>query len=263
MITISRNFSVLSTAALLFAFAPAPALAADAPFTDAQKTEIQALVRDYIINNPQVILESVQRQQENERNQRYEQASKKATDLMPLLHDKDLPTIGNPKGDVKIVEFFDYNCGYCKHALLDVEKLTEADKNVQFIFQELPVLGRSSELAARWSQAAHKQGKFFDFHRRLMKNQGTITEDTLVKIIKDLGLDADKAKKDAESEETTKAIDKSRALALELEINGTPGFVVGNKIYPGYLGEEGFKKAIETARAENKPEDKKEPGKKE
>ena len=162
----------------------------------------------------------------------------------------DLPFVGNKDAEITVVEFFDYNCGYCKRAVPDIRAILEEDKNVKFVFKEMPILGPSSRTAAQYALAAHKQGKYFDYHAKLMEHRGPKDEATLEKMAKDLDLNVDQMKVDANSEETNQAIEDSINLAGEIGIRGTPAFVIESELYRGYLGLEGLKAEIAKARAE-------------
>jgi protein-disulfide isomerase len=177
---------------MALAFA-APVQAADA-FTAEQKTEIQKIVAEYLRDNPQAIIDSVNGMRAKEEKEMQEKAEANIGKFLPMLTAADAPSIGNPKGDVTVVEFFDYHCGYCKRALPDVNALIQDDKNVRVVFHEMPILSADSQTAALWALAAHKQGKYFEFHSKLMTTQGTLNEAALTKIGTDLGLDMDKLK---------------------------------------------------------------------
>ncbi len=146
---------------------------------------------------------------------------------------KEAPMM-NPEGtDVTIVEFFDYNCGYCRRAVGDVVKLIKGDKKVKYVFKELPIFGKDSEAAARVALAAGKQGKYFEVHQGLFTVDGKADETTAIGIAKQLGLDIEKLKADMTSDEVNKELQTVEKLAQSLGIQGTPHFLVGDKIIPG------------------------------
>jgi protein-disulfide isomerase len=225
---------------------------AQSAFTDAQKTELQSLMKEYLLGNGGVIIESVEKHQMQLMQDANKDADAKIAGRLAELTAKDLPSAGNPDGDVTIVEFFDYKCGYCHKAATDIVQLLEQDKNLRFVFKELPVLGEASVLAAQWSEASHKQGKFFEYHMALMQNTSGFSEEAFIEIGKTLGLDTAKLKADAESDEIKNSIAKSREIAAELAFNGTPGFIINGKPYRGYIGMEGMQQAIAEARAAKK-----------
>jgi protein-disulfide isomerase len=150
-----------------------------------------------------------------------------------LFRSPDSPEAGNPKGDVTIVEFSDYNCGYCRRALHDVTKAVEGDKNIRIVFREFPILTPASEVVARLALAARIQGKYWEFHRAVMGAPGQASEASALKEAIKLGLDIDKLKADANSEEIKKQIVENKALAQKLGINGTPFFMIGDRVVPG------------------------------
>ena len=139
------------------------------------------------------------------------------------------PTAGNPSGDVTIVEFFDYNCGYCKRAFGDVAKIVEKDPKVKVVFKELPILSKGSEEGAKVALAAKLQGKYWEAHRALIGLRGEINEQTALKAVEKLGLDMAKLKKDMEGSEVKGEIETVRNLAQKMGIQGTPHFLVGDQ----------------------------------
>ena len=140
---------------------------------------------------------------------------------------------GDPQGDVTVVEFFDYNCGYCKRGLPEVQRLIHDDKKVRFVFKELPILSKGSEEAARVALAAKRQGKYWEFHQALLGSKGQAHEATALKAAESLGLDMGKLKTDMASDEVKKELQGDLQLAKELGVNGTPHFLVGDKSIPG------------------------------
>lgn len=221
-----------------------------AAFNAAQKKEIESVIQAYILDNPDVLLRSLQAGQAKEAEQRQLDAQAAISGNLKALTDANAPSIGNPNADVTIVEFFDYNCGYCKRALPDIQNILKADSNVRFVFREMPILGPTSQTAAQWALAAHKQGKYFDYHVALMNHKGPKNEEVLAKIAKDTGLDVERLRKDAQSEAVQAEIERDVALARSIGISGTPAFIVGETLIPGYVGEDGLKQSIEDARAD-------------
>ena len=231
----------LTLCALLISTAPVHA-------ADLSKSDIEQIVKEYLMENGDVILDSVEAYQKKAENERQAKAGETIKNKMDVLASADAPSAGNPKGDVTVIEFFDYNCGYCKRALPDINALLESDKNIRFVFREMPILGPTSFTAAQWALAAQKQDKYFEYHSALMNHRGAKTDKELAKIAKDLDLDVDKARKDANSDAVKKQLDSDIELARLVGVEGTPAFIVGDEFFPGYLGEGGLKKAIEKAR---------------
>jgi protein-disulfide isomerase len=229
----------------------ASAFAGDkAATTTLTKAEIEKIVHDYILENGNVLLDSVNNFQRRSTQEKSAEGIKSNHEA--LFKSDTSPAMGNPKGDITLVEFFDYNCGYCKRVLPTVQKLIDEDKNIRVVFKEVPSLGPTSETAARWALAAHTQGKYFDFHTRMMEHSGQIDTDVLRGIAKDSGLDVDKAAKDADSTDVTVQIEKNRALGADIGVTGTPAFLINEEFVPGAVPSEQLKADIARIRAEKK-----------
>ncbi len=234
--------SAMLVAAIAF-FGPTPARAGDAGLTEAQ---VKQIVHDYIVNHPKLIMDSVN-------NYRFEAANEQAAEGVKKnkkeLLSANSPEAGNPNGNVTVVEFFDYNCHFCKGSYPAVEALLKDDKNVRFVFKDFPILGPSSIEAAKWALAAQKQGKYFAFHTAMMYNREPITDDLLKSVAKQVGMDVDQAEKDAEAPSVMKQLEQNEELAQQLGISGTPSFVIGNKVDAGILSENQMETQIEEVRA--------------
>lgn len=228
--------AVIVAAAGLFAFAPflSPAKAQDRGFTDADKAAIGAIIKDYLLANPEVLVEMQSALEAKVEKQQAEKLkSFVAKNARDIYRHPAAPVAGNPDGDITVVEFFDYNCGYCKRGTPEVAKLIETDKKVRVVFRELPILSKGSEEAAKYALAAKKQGKYWNMHLGLMNNRGQNNEASALKVAAELGLDVEKLKADAKSAEVAEELARSEALAKEMGINGTPHFLVGDKSIPG------------------------------
>lgn len=213
------------------------------------KADIENIIKEYIQKNPGVILDSVEAYGRGQQEAEMKDRQKAVEENLSWLEDNEmLPVAGNPNGDVTVIEFFDYNCGYCKKALVDVTTLMGEDKNVKFVFVEMPILGRTSELAAKWAMAAKEQDAYLEYHIALMENRGPITESTLEKIAAKIGLNVEKIREDANSEETQKIVNLKTEKASQMGISGTPAFIIGGQLYGGYIGLESMKKAVAEAR---------------
>lgn len=223
------------------------------PFTEEQRGAMEDFVRDFIMKNPEVLIESVNKMREREV-EAQDQAAKSALGQYTefFKDDSKVPVAGNPKGDVTVVELFDYNCGYCKHAFEAVQKVMDNDKNVRFVFIDLPILSQQSETAAKWALAAKMQGKYWPFHQALMKSTAPKTEENMTEIAKNVGLDVEKLKKDSESKDVMAEIEKGREIAGKLGVTGTPAFIIGDEIVRGYVEYEGFKALIDEQRKNKK-----------
>lgn len=243
----TRRFRLPAAAALLLALS-LPAVA-EGSFTDAQKAEIGVIVRQYLLDNPEVLLEMSQtleaRQKEAEAKQRETAMTANADQIFRSPHDH---VVGNPNGDVTIVEFFDYNCGWCKKGFPEVVSLIEKDKNLRVVLKEFPIFGGDSDYAAKAALAAGKQGKYWELHSALFSHEGKVTREVVDEAAKSLGLDLAKLKADMESPEIVDVIGQNQALAQSLSINGTPAFIIDSHVTPGYLPAPDLLAAIQEVR---------------
>ncbi len=208
--------------------------AASSAFNPDQTKSIEKIVREFLLKHPEILLDvqaALEKKMELARNARMEKSLAANAEL--LFKDANAAYTGNPKGDVTVVEFFDYNCGYCKRALIGVTKLIEDDKNVKVVFKELPIFGKESEDAARVALAARVQGKYWQVHKDLLSTPGRANEAKALRIAAKHGLDMTRLKADMKSPATTKTIEEVRQLAENMGINGTPHFFVGNRMIPG------------------------------
>jgi protein-disulfide isomerase len=208
--------------------------AGGAAFNDGQRKAIEAIIKDYLLNNPELMLEVnnlLEAKMDKIQSERMAVAVKENAD--ELFRPTGSPIAGNAKGDVTMIEFFDYNCGYCKKAFVDVAQAIEKDKQVKLVLKEFPILSKGSEEAARVALAAKMQGKYWEFHRALLETQGQANEASALKVAEKLGLDMTKLKKDMAGPEVKKEIDDTRKLATKMGIQGTPHFIVGDRIIPG------------------------------
>lgn len=236
------------TASFLAIAATTPAIAQS--FSDAQKKEIGSLVREYLLENPGVIFEAAEAHEQKQAAAKEVQAKEAIEENFAYLTRADAPAIGNPNADITIVEFFDYNCGYCKRALPDLQKVVEQDSNVRVVFKELPILGPTSRTAAQWALAAKQQGKYFEFHTALMEHRGPKDVGQLSKLAEGLGLDVEKMKEDAISDAVEEHLQKDIDVSRKIGVQGTPAFIVGTQFIPGYVGVDGLKDAVSKARDE-------------
>jgi protein-disulfide isomerase len=199
-----------------------------------QRKEVESIIKDYLINNPEVMMEV---QSALEAKMEKVQAERTATvikeNASAIFRPASSPIVGNAKGDVTVIEFFDYNCPYCKKAFHEVAELVDKDKNVKLILKEFPILSKGSEEAAKVALAAKMQGKYWEFHRAVQEAQGQTNEAAALRVAEKVGLDMARLKKDMASPDVKKEIDETRALAARLGIQGTPHFLVGDRIIPG------------------------------
>jgi protein-disulfide isomerase len=206
-------------------------------------------VREYLLRNPEVILEALQLLEERQRAAEAENVKRVVAERSEeILNDPDAPVGGNPAGDVTLVEFFDYNCPYCRRVAPTVVELEEADPDLRIVYKEFPILGPGSEFAARAALAARKQGKYVPFHNALMRATDQVTEQTVIEIAREVGLDIERLEQDMRDPAIEEAIARNLRLANALGINGTPSFVIGQEIVPGAADLETLQDLIARAR---------------
>ena len=241
-----------AAAAVLAAFIAAPAAHAQT-FSEAQRGEIERIVKDYLIAHPEVLQEVMS---EMEKRQAAAESEKQLTGVRDnkelLFNSPHQVTIGNPQGDVTMVEFFDYNCGYCKRALSDMLELMKADPNLRVVLKEYPVLGPGSIEAAQVSVAVRMQDKtgkkYLEFHQKLLSGRGQADKARALAAAKEVGLDMGRLEKDLASEEVRTTLQESLRLADAVGLNGTPSYVIGSNVVVGALGFAVLKEKVDIAR---------------
>lgn len=209
----------------------------DKLFNAEQKAAIHSIIKDYLLKNPEVFLEvqtALESKMETIQAEKLKLALK--DNAADIFRRASSPMAGNPSGDVTVVEFFDYNCGYCKKAYTDIAALVDKDKKVKLVLKELPILSKGSEEAAKIAIAAKMQGKYWEAHRAMIQLRGEVNEQTGLKAVEKIGLDMTKLKKDMESDEVKTEIKFVRDLAQKMGIQGTPHFLVGDRAIPGAPG---------------------------
>jgi protein-disulfide isomerase len=215
----------------------------------AQKTEIEGIIRSYLLENPELVREMVARLEEKDKQSEEDLRSKALVTFKDqIYHGKSDPIVGNPKGDVVVVEFMDYNCGYCKKAIGEVAQLMETDKNLKVIFKDFPIFGEHSEYAARAAIASNKQGKYWDLHKAMLSHEGQITSEQVDQLAAGLGLDMTRLKADIGSKEVGEQMAANMQLAKDLALSGTPAFLFDTTVVPGYLPLDGMQQEIAKVR---------------
>ena len=218
--------------ALLLIAAALPARAQDP--SPAEAAKIQKIVRDYLREHPEVIVDALQEYQHRQETLKADATRQTIAALKDeLFNDPTSPVTGNPNGDVTVVEFFDYRCPYCKAVAPDLAKAVAADGKVRLIYKEFPILGPLSLTAAKAALAAVRQDKYLAFHDRLFAFKGNLDEAAIYAMAGELGLDVAKLKVDMGKPEIKDIIDRSYKLADKLNIQGTPAFVIGSELLPG------------------------------
>jgi len=211
---------------------------------------LNPMIEKYLLANPSILQTMADALQNEQQAQQLEQSSVALVKLYDeIYNDPDNIVLGNPDGDVTLVEFFDYNCPFCKQVMPHIPALIDADPNLRIIFKEFPILGEDSIDATRISIAMYKMGaNYWEFHERLYTERGKINNQKALNIAKDMGVLITELEKLAASDDVTRIIQNSYAIAQALNINGTPAFIIGNEIIPGAVELEGLQVRIENMR---------------
>lgn len=229
---------VTATALLLALGAPAAALDL-ASMSEEDRAAFRAEVRSYLLDNPEVLMEAIAiLEQRDQAAQDAADAAMVQANLDAILDDGHSWVGGNPDGDITVVEFMDYRCGYCRRAFQEVEDLVGQDANIRFVLKEFPILGEQSDLASRFAvavQQAHGADTYKDVHDALMLLEVDVSAETLSRLAESFGLDPAPLIEAMASPEVAAVIDANHALAQQLQISGTPTFVVGDRMVRGYL----------------------------
>jgi protein-disulfide isomerase len=220
-----------------------------AEFSDGQRKEIEAVIKDYLLANPELLKDMSQLLEQKEKLAEDElRKGALAANAKQIFRDEADFVFGNPDGKVTMVEFFDYNCGWCKKGFPEVLSLLEADKDLRLVLKEFPIFGEDSEYAAKAAIAANKQGKYWQLFTAMFQHEGKIAKDSVDEIAAGLGLDMAQLNKDMEDPATTEILMRNRNLAQALAINGTPAFIIDDKLVPGYLPKAELASAINDVR---------------
>jgi protein-disulfide isomerase len=196
--------------------------------------ELDQRIRDYILQHPEVIVEALRRlEAQREAAAANETQSVITSRREEIFNDPATPVGGNPDGDVSIVEFFDYNCPYCRKNAPTLAELERTDPNLRFVYKEWPILGPGSEFAARAALASMRQGKYVAYHKAMMAVSGRITEDKVLEVAGTVGIDVEQLKRDIKDAAINEAIERNRDLARALGVTGTPAFLVNEQFLPG------------------------------
>jgi protein-disulfide isomerase len=231
-----RFRSPICLLAIAFAATLATGTQAAETITPAQKNVVEQIVHDYILQHPELVSQALQ-SAEGKKQMQVEASNRAAVveKHQALLDDPTSLVAGNAGGDVTIVEFFDYRCGFCKRVEPDLAALLHEDRGVRLIYKELPILGKDSRYAAQVALAARKQAKYGEFHSAMMAVNGQIDQNTVLDIAARAGLDVDQVKADSQAVEINDTIERNLALAQTLGIRGTPTFVIGDEIVFGAI----------------------------
>ena len=224
-------------------------------FSEPQRAEIEKIIREYLLKHPEVLQEvmaELEKKQQVAESVKARSAIK--THAEALFNSPRQVTLGNPQGDVTFVEFFDYNCGYCKRALNDMTALMGKDAKLKVVLKEFPVLGPSSVEAAQVGVAVRMQDKsgkkYMEFHQKMLTGRGQVDKARALAVAKEIGLDMARIEKDLKSDEIAATLQESAKLAEALGLNGTPSYVIGNDVVIGAVGLAALAQKIEAARAQ-------------
>jgi protein-disulfide isomerase len=233
--------------AALIAIVLSGLVAADAADEKAlTQQEIEKIVRDYLLREPEVLAEAVGRLQQRKSAAAAIKAKQAVRDhQQALLADPTSPIEGNAQGTVAIVEFFDYRCVHCRHVAATLDRLVSSNASVRVIYKNFPVLGEPSVLAARAAVAAQQQGGWAKLHRAMLAFEGDFTVENILTIGKSVGLDAVRLKTDMMSPATQNTLRENMTLAAALGLDATPSFVIGDRVIRGALSPEAFQAIID------------------
>ncbi len=199
-----------------------------------EQAKIEQVVREYLTRNPEILVEMTT---ELDNRQQAAEAAKQqrliGEHAEQIYRSPSSFVAGNPDGDVSVVEFFDYNCGFCRRALPALVELIGTDGKVRVVLKELPIFGDDSEDAAKAALAADKQGKYFEMHQKLLSDPGKANKEKALKIAQELDMDVAQLETDMEDPEIQKSLDESRALAETIGVEGTPFYLIGDRSLAG------------------------------
>ncbi len=233
------TFRILGRLALAACLA-APAPLAAQEISPKQKTEIEGIVKDYLLAHPEVLRDALIELQKREKaEETAERAKVLDTQKAAIFDSKYQTVVGNPKGSITLVEFFDYNCGYCRRALGDLSKLVKDFPDLRVVLKEFPVLGQPSLEAAMVASALRNQvsgEKYWDFHQKLFALRGQIGKTQAMAAARDLGADMDRLDKDMKAPETMAGIQEVMGVADKLSLSGTPAWILGKEVIVGAVG---------------------------
>lgn len=235
-------------AVFLILFA-APALAQE--MSPEEKAAINAQIRAYILENPEIIVEAMQVLEQREQSAQANADRDLIASMRAPLEDDGYSLIsGNPDGDVTVIEFLDYRCGYCKQAHDGVKALIASDPNIKFIIKEFPILGPESTFASRAAMAALEQGAdvYLSFNDVMMRHRGDLDQPTVMRLAGEAGVDQTKLAEDIQNPQIAANIRETYGLARRLDISGTPAFIIGDTIVRGFLPYDSLKEIVEDER---------------
>ena len=227
-------------------------LASSATFAqDLKQADVENIIKEYLIKEPKIVVDALKKWKELEKAEKRAAQRKMVKSLhTELMDDKTTPFAGNADGDVKIVEFFDYNCPYCKAAFTAIDELVKKDDKVKVYFKEFPIFGAQSNQNAKAMLSVYLMDKvkYFPIHEAIMAKKGRISIDGIMEIVTAEGIDPEDVKKKMGSDEVNDILNKNKALASKLGLTGTPGFIIGENVIPSVLSYKQLKQLVESER---------------
>tara|TARA_B100002052_G_scaffold58070_1_gene51115 strand:- start:2794 stop:3477 length:684 start_codon:yes stop_codon:yes gene_type:complete len=214
------------------------------------KEDIEDMIYEYIMENPEIILESVDNLRKKMEASSIESDNFLKDEFDTFANDSNIPNFGDPNAKVIIIEFVDYNCGYCKKSLDAITRLLNSELSLKVSFRDYPILSASSKFAAKAALAAKKQGKYFELHSELLNVKGNLSEEKILEMAKNIDIDVAKLKIDMEDPEIAVIIQNNENLAKKLNIRGTPTFIINGKLYAGALEFDKLRALIDKALSE-------------
>jgi protein-disulfide isomerase len=249
LLTICGGLVIAGAVVATAATSPRKLAAQPAMAMTGDKAALGKSIRDYLMANPEVLVEAMQELEKRQDSQRDAVAQKGVQENQAELYrDAETPVGGNPNGDVTIVEFNDYQCPYCKKAYQAMKSVVGADGKVRIIYKDLPILGDASKIAAQAALASMKQGKHQALHNALMEFGGRLDRDKILEIAVGVGVDRAQLEKDMEDPKIKALIERNLSLASALGVRGTPAFVIGKQFVPGAVDAAALKQLIADAR---------------
>ena len=247
------SLRLLAPALFALAMFGAAAPASADSFSDAQRTDIEAIIKNYLVTHPEVLEEAMTeltKRQAAAETQKHEASIAQNSDA--IFNSPRQVVLGNKDGDVTFVEFFDYNCGYCKRAMGDMLDLMKADPKLKVVLKEFPVLSQGSVEAAQVAVAVRMQDpsgkKYLDFHQKLLGARGQADKEKAMAAAKDAGLDMARLERDLKSPEVRATLEENFKVAEDVGLNGTPSYVIGQQVVIGAIGLDGLKEKVGIAR---------------
>jgi protein-disulfide isomerase len=237
--------SILAIASFLAFVQPAAAL------DDQQKKEFGEFIKQYLIEHPEIMLDVQAALDKKQEQARLEQSNKAVSENKNLIFNAKYDmALGNPKGDVTVVEFFDYNCGYCRHAVGDMDALLKKDKDIRFVLKEFPILGPDSVAASKVSDAFRKLApeKYAEFHHALLGSDGRASEDSAMAVATSLGVSEDAIRQEMAKSPNDASVKETYQLATDLGLTGTPSYIIGNEAVSGAIGLDALEQKVDNVR---------------